>query len=336
LSEEASGIARQGYRGASRRIKRVVRRRRYRALLLLSAGGAVLLTLFVLSSGDSTPVHVISNANTTPNSSEKIGVPRFVSGPMDRARDFAWRHALVLVEVGAVLPRPRGIVIDQFPLPEMLVRAGDALTVTVSLGASGEPLPTDQRVAARVPLRLTPIGMATVAVRQTAAARRNATQAVGRTATAAHRAADGTTGAVDAAATRRARSTGAALGATRTVSPTLTPTGTLPAPAVIATPTGPTPTATRERSGPPPEPEGTKPPPAPPQPPTPPPPPPEAPLSLVPSLGPEYQLDRRTLEAIALAKLVLDESLEAEVHQLDVVDEEHERRWRHTGLGGVA
>ncbi len=249
---------------------------------------ASLLALFLLYTGETEPVPIYP-ALSTPVSGAKVAMPRLVGGPLKRARDFAWRQALVLVEVEAITRRELGEVVDQLPLPEMLIRAGDTLTVTVSLGPAGGVLPQDPRVGSRVPLRLTPIGLATVAVRETQAAGRTGARTAPATSTA-FRAAGAPTDTPVGQATIAARGTRVAArasAATATFTPTLITTSTLRAAAGTPTlPPSPAAPSTRERPEPtrapaptqPPEPtsapEPPTPPPPPPEPPTPPPPPP--------------------------------------------------------------
>lgn len=268
-------------RARLRRVRRFLRRR-WPAVVAIAAA-ACLLVLFLIYSRGAGPVQVYP-AFSTPISSALIGVPRFVGGPNTLARDFAWRQALVLVEIEAAANESLGTVIDQFPLPQMLIRAGDTLTVTVSLGLAGEALPTDARVGGRVPLRLTPIGLATAAVRQTQIARRAGARTAAAPTTSPTSASGGATPTdSDAVATRRAREAAGDVGATRTLTATATTTGTLSAPAITASPSlVPTAVGTRPPPEPSREPAATSAPaeptapPGPPEPPTPPPPPPEA------------------------------------------------------------
>jgi len=258
---------------------------------------AALARLVARQSGDSS-VLVYGPRPGMPHGAGKVAVPRLVDQSFQVARDFSWEHALVLVEIWSDRSaRGAGVVVDQLPWPEMRVRSGDTITVTVSLGPAGAPLPPDPRVGERVPLRLTPIGIATVRVRQTQAARRRTGTPASspQLATVALSLLDATPTLPGGTATRRARLTAAVAGGTETVTTTVTPTRALAATPTAPTPTAPPPEVTPDRPVPtsPPGPTGAPANTAVPEPPTPVPPPPEPPTPVPPPPESGGRGDRR-------------------------------------------
>lgn len=234
----------------------------------------------MLSRAESGPDSVLvrGGAFEAPPRAAKLALPSFLGRPASAGRDFAWEHALVLVEIQAPDRAPRGTVAAQDPAAGVRLRPGDTLTLTLSLGTQTERLPDDPRRVGRAPLRMTVVpGPGDRRAGRGAAAPPGGTSPVGpaaqrATATAAGAATGAAAGAATATAVGAAQATRAAVRPTRTVTPTTTLT---PVPVTPSASPMPPPLPTEPRPAP--EPSDPPDPPSPPEPPTPPPPPPEPP-----------------------------------------------------------
>lgn len=242
----------------------------------------------MLSRAESGPESVLvrGGAFEAPPRAAKLALPSFLGKPASAGRDFAWEHALVLVELQALDRALRGTVTVQDPAAGVRLRPGDTLTLTLSLGNQTERLPDDPRRVGRAPLRLTVVpAPGDPGPGRTAAALPGSTSPVGpaaqrATATAAGAATGAAAGAASATAAGLAQATRAAVRPTRTVTPTttLTPIAATPSASPLPPPLPTEPRPAPEPSDPPdtpPPPEPPTPPPPPPEPPTPEPPPPE-------------------------------------------------------------
>ncbi len=144
--------------GASRLRRVLAWVRRHRTLVALVASGSLAAGVWHAVRNVQSDVVAVAPTFGTPALGAASEMPMLARRSFQTARDLAWARDLVLTEAQVPAARERrGKILDQFPLPGMTVRPGDAVTVTVSLGESDVPLPDDPRGHAQVPLRLTVI-----------------------------------------------------------------------------------------------------------------------------------------------------------------------------------
>lgn len=152
--------------------------RRHRTLVALLASGGLASAVWLQLRDAESDVVAVAPTFGTPVLGAGVDLPILARRSFQSARDLAWARDLVLTEAQVPAGRERrGKILDQFPLPGMRLRPGDALTVTVSLGESDVPLPEDPRGHARVPLRLTVIPLEVLESRLARATARAAARA---------------------------------------------------------------------------------------------------------------------------------------------------------------